>query len=57
MRARARLKGYRHALATADIPFDPDLVRIGDWQTSAGYEQTNALMDLAASADRDLLRQ
>jgi LacI family transcriptional regulator len=45
--AKDRLKGHRHALATADIPFDPDLVREGNWQTSAGYEQTNALMDLA----------
>jgi LacI family transcriptional regulator len=44
--AKDRLKGYRHALATADIPFDPALVREGNWQTSAGYEQTNALMDL-----------
>jgi len=44
--AKDRLKGHRHALATADIPFDPALVREGNWQTSAGYEQTNALMDL-----------
>ena len=44
--ARDRLKGHRHALATSDIPFDPALVREGNWQTSAGYEQTNALMDL-----------
>lgn len=45
--ARDRLKGYRDALASADIPFDPTLVREGNWQVSAGYEQTNALMDLA----------
>jgi LacI family transcriptional regulator len=44
--AKDRLKGHRHALATADIPFDPALVREGNWQTSAGYEQTNALMSL-----------
>jgi LacI family transcriptional regulator len=44
--AQDRLKGYRQALASADIPFDPLLVREGNWQTSAGYEQTNALMDL-----------
>jgi len=44
--ARDRLKGHRHALASADIPFDPALVREGNWQTSAGYEQTNALLDL-----------
>lgn len=44
--AKDRLAGHRHALATADIPFDPALVREGNWQASAGYEQTNALMDL-----------
>jgi LacI family transcriptional regulator len=42
-----RLKGYRHALASADLPFDPDLVRPGNWEPSAGYEQTFALMRLA----------
>jgi len=45
--ARDRLKGYRQALATADIPYDPALVREGNWQPSAGYDQTNALMELA----------
>jgi LacI family transcriptional regulator len=44
--AKDRLKGYRQALATADIPYDPALVRHGNWQPSAGYEHTNALMDL-----------
>jgi LacI family transcriptional regulator len=42
-----RLKGYRQALATADIPFDPALVREGNWHASAGYEHTNALLELA----------
>jgi len=41
-----RLKGYRQALATADIPFYPELVREGNWQPSAGYEHTQALMKL-----------
>ncbi len=44
--ARDRLKGYRQALATADIPYDPELVREGNWQFSAGYAQTHALMGL-----------
>jgi LacI family transcriptional regulator len=44
--ARDRLKGYRQALATADIPYDPELVREGNWQISAGYAQTHALMSL-----------
>lgn len=39
-----RLTGYRQALATADIPFDPDLVRVGDWLPESGRLQ---FMDLA----------
>jgi LacI family transcriptional regulator len=34
--AQDRLKGYRRALATADIPFDPELVMPGHWSASAG---------------------
>jgi LacI family transcriptional regulator len=39
-----RLRGYRDALATADIPFDPTLVREGNWQLNSGYEATLELM-------------
>jgi LacI family transcriptional regulator len=46
--AGERLKGYRQALATADIPFDPRLVRSGDWQVATGYEHALALLDLPA---------
>lgn len=45
--SRDRLKGYRQALAEAAIPFDPELVRPGNWEPSAGYEQARALMALA----------
>jgi LacI family transcriptional regulator len=45
--ARDRLKGYREALATADIPYDPELVVEGNWLPSAGYEATRALMSLS----------
>jgi LacI family transcriptional regulator len=44
--AKDRLKGYRRALATADLPFDPDLVRDGDWMSGGGYDGTLALMAL-----------
>ena len=30
--SRHRLRGFRQALATADLPFDPELVREGSWQ-------------------------
>jgi LacI family transcriptional regulator len=46
--ARHRLRGYRQALATADLPFDPDLVREGNWRPLSGYEATRALMRLNA---------
>ena len=55
--SRHRLRGYRQALATADLPFDPDLVREGNWQPLSGYEATRELMRLVLAADRDLLRQ
>jgi LacI family transcriptional regulator len=44
--SRARLKGYRQALANAEILFDADLVRPGNWEPSAGYSQTHELMRL-----------
>jgi len=44
--SRQRLKGYRRALATADLPFDPELVRDGNWQPISGYEGAQALMRL-----------
>jgi LacI family transcriptional regulator len=44
--ASSRLEGYRRALATADIPFDPHLVVQGDWSTTGGYEATRSLLAL-----------
>lgn len=44
--AQDRLTGYRRALATADIPFDPELVIEGDWSASAGYSATMKLLAL-----------
>jgi LacI family transcriptional regulator len=44
--AKDRLKGYRRALATHDIAFDPALVREGDWNMSSGYAATHELMQL-----------
>jgi LacI family transcriptional regulator len=39
-----RLTGYRQALATADIPFDPDLVLDGDWLPASGHDHLLRLM-------------
>jgi LacI family transcriptional regulator len=44
--ARDRERGYRDALATADIAPDPELVREGDWTSASGYAHTMALLQL-----------
>jgi LacI family transcriptional regulator len=44
--AAERLKGYRQALSTRDIPFDPLLVREGDWQVSTGHAHALTLLAL-----------
>jgi LacI family transcriptional regulator len=49
--SRDRLRGYRQALASNDIPFDPALVFPGNWEPSSGYEGTRALMALADPPD------
>lgn len=45
--SKDRLKGYRQALAAADLGFDERLVRPGNWEPSAGYAQTRELFKLA----------
>jgi LacI family transcriptional regulator len=42
--AKDRLKGYRQALATADLLYDEHLVRDGDWSSGKGFELTLSLM-------------
>ncbi|MEQ9038535.1 MAG: LacI family DNA-binding transcriptional regulator [Silicimonas sp.] len=44
--SRDRLRGYRQALSSADIPYDPALVFPGNWEPSAGYEATMQFMRL-----------
>ncbi|MDQ6432815.1 LacI family DNA-binding transcriptional regulator [Mesorhizobium sp. LHD-90] len=39
-----RLKGYRQALATADIAFDERLIRNGDWLPLTGYHHALDLL-------------
>jgi LacI family transcriptional regulator len=45
--AKDRLKGYRRALATADLPFDPSIVREGDWMSGSGFEATLSILNEA----------
>jgi LacI family xylobiose transport system transcriptional regulator len=44
--SRARLDGYRAAMDMAGIPFDPALVRSGDFHVEGGYENGLALLRL-----------
>ncbi|WP_372573648.1 LacI family DNA-binding transcriptional regulator [Ruegeria jejuensis] len=44
--AAGRTTGYRNALASADIPFDEDLVVEGNWLPSSGYAATRELLEL-----------
>ena len=44
--SRDRLKGYRQALSSNDISFDPDLVKPGNWEPSSGYEMTHEFMKM-----------
>jgi LacI family transcriptional regulator len=48
---RDRLKGYRQALASHDIPFEPELVRPGNWEPSSGYAMTRLLLALDRPPD------
>lgn len=48
---RERLKGYRQALASHDLPYDDDLVHPGNWEPSSGYEITRKLMALPNPPD------
>jgi DNA-binding LacI/PurR family transcriptional regulator len=40
-----RLEGYRLELSKAELPFDPDLTRVGDWDIASGYQAMQQLLD------------
>ena len=46
--SRLRLRGYKRALAAANLPFDADLLHHGDWQPPSGYLGARALVALPA---------
>lgn len=41
-----RLQGYRDGLAEVRLPFDPDLVREGDFLQASGFRNTQAFLQL-----------
>jgi LacI family transcriptional regulator len=58
--ARDRLTGYRDALAEVGLPFDPDLVREGDFMQPTGFLEARTLLQLdspptAIFASNDLM--
>ena len=44
--SRLRFRGYKRALASANLPFDADLLHHGDWQPPSGYQGAQAFMAL-----------
>ena len=46
--SRARIDGYRSALERAGIPFDPELVRHGDFHHEGGFVRGGELLALAS---------
>ncbi|MFG2626622.1 LacI family DNA-binding transcriptional regulator [Streptomyces sp. NPDC048473] len=46
MCSRARVDGYRAALETAGLPFDPELIREGEFHHEAGYAAGLELLQL-----------
>jgi LacI family transcriptional regulator len=46
--SRARIDGYRSALERAGVPFDPALVRHGDFQHEGGFVRGGELLGLAS---------
>ena len=45
------MQGYREALETAEIAYDPALVRVGKWNEQSGYQLTHELMRLTYPPD------
>jgi LacI family transcriptional regulator len=41
-----RLQGYRDGLAEVGLPFDPELVREGDFSQPSGFQQAQVLLQL-----------
>lgn len=42
--SRERLKGYKRALATRDVPFDPALIVKGGWTFTSGYKAMKKML-------------
>ncbi len=50
LHAQARLRGAQKALYQAKIPYNPDFVKVGNWERSSGYRWTDELLSGGVSA-------
>ncbi len=46
--SRLRLNGYYKAVTEFELPFDPVLIKMGDWERESGYRLTRELLSLPA---------
>lgn len=50
LHTKARLAGFKRALAEADIAYDEDLVRYGEWNRESGYREVIYLFEKEITA-------
>lgn len=50
MHTQARLKGYQKALYNNGILYDPDFILYGEWNRENGYQNTDCLVKMGATA-------
>lgn len=53
---RDRLRGYKQALASNDLAYDPELVHYGNWEPSSGYKKNPSFDEAAGSAGGSTFR-
>ncbi|MDQ6420115.1 LacI family DNA-binding transcriptional regulator [Paenibacillus sp. LHD-117] len=44
--SRLRFNGFYKAVTESELPFDPQLIKVGDWGLQSGYELTQQLLAL-----------
>ncbi|MFC5530542.1 LacI family DNA-binding transcriptional regulator [Cohnella yongneupensis] len=44
--SRMRFNGFYKAVTQFELPFDPQLIKMGDWEAKSGYELTKELLAL-----------
>lgn len=47
MPSRLRFNGFYKAITAFELPFDPQLIKMGDWEAESGYHLAKELLELA----------